>query len=249
MPEKLHREAMEKAIARRPDAVLFDLWGTLIESAGFDPGKGHAAVLALCDNPRDVKVEEILAVGDRIVSTTQQREEDSALEFTQAALLTMIADAFGLRMRQSLADCEWAFWDAALNVRLIDGVADMLAALSASGMPLGVVSNSSFAGSVLERELARQGIRERFRFVISSADYIVRKPHPVIFEIALRRLGVEPDQAWFAGDNVTYDIEGAAGAGIFPVAFTPRAEIPAGIGAHAVITRWEQLIGLITAAR
>jgi hypothetical protein len=29
----------------KPDALLFDLWGTLINSVSFDPQKGHAAVL------------------------------------------------------------------------------------------------------------------------------------------------------------------------------------------------------------
>jgi putative hydrolase of the HAD superfamily len=249
MAENRHVDGMENSVARTPDGLLFDLWGTLISSDGFDPGAGHAAVLALCDNPRAVPLSDVLAMADRVVTALNVREEESALEFTQAALFRILADSFGLRMRASMEECEWAFWDAALEVALIDGVHGMLEALTAAGIPMGVVSNSSFSGPILEKELARLGVRPSFQFVISSADYIVRKPHPLIFEIALRRLGLEPNQVWFAGDNVTYDVQGALSAGIFPVAFNPRTEVPRNLGIHAQISRWEQLISLIAATR
>ncbi len=233
---------------RKPEAVLFDLWGTLIQSDGFDPGRGHAAMLALCDNPRGVTLEETLELGARVVKSTEPREEDSALEFTQASLMRIIADSFGLRFKGSLERIEWEFWKAALSVRLIDGVSDLLVHLKAGGMPLGVVSNSSFIGPTLEKELERLGVRGHFDFVISSADYGVRKPDPIIFEVALRRLGMHPEQAWFAGDNVGYDIVGGRRAGMFCVAFNPRTEVPSDLGEHTLITRWSELPALISSA-
>jgi putative hydrolase of the HAD superfamily len=124
----------------------------------------------------------------------------------------------------------------------------MLAAVRGLGLPLGVVSNSSFMASTLRGELERQGILHQFRFVISSADYGVRKPHRIIFEAALRQLGMEADAVWFAGDNVGYDIIGAHGAGIFPVAFNPHKKIPDDVGEHAVITSWSQFLPLIASA-
>ncbi len=232
----------------RPEGLLFDLWGTLINSDNFDPSRGHAALLATCENPHGVSLEQVLEMGRRIIGSTVAREEESALEFTQVSLLRMLADAFGLRYRDSLEESEWVFWRAGLEITLIDGVKELLAGLEAAGMPMGVVSNSSFAGPTLERELERQGIRRYFSFVISSADYGVRKPDPLIFEVALRRLGLEAGQVWFAGDNVGYDIEGAHGAGIFPVAFNPHKPIPADLGEHAVITAWSQLPALIADA-
>ena len=84
--------------------------------------------------------------------------------------------------------------------------------------------------------------------MISSADYGVRKPDPIIFEVALRRLGMEPGRVWFAGDNISYDIVGARRAGIFPVAFNPRKGIPDEVGEHAVITSWSQLLSLLSSA-
>jgi putative hydrolase of the HAD superfamily len=190
----------------------------------------------------------VMDLGRRVVSATVAREEESALEFTQASLLKMIADAFELRPRLGPVESEWVFWRASLQVSLVDGVSDLLHGVESLGLPMGVVSNSSFAACTLERELEAQGIRGYFRFVISSADYGVRKPDPLIFEVALRRLGFDAGQVWFAGDNVGYDIIGASQAGLFPVAFNPRARIPETVGEHAVITAWSQLAALIEAA-
>lgn len=232
----------------KPDALLFDLWGTLINSVDFDPQKGHAAVLATCENPKGVSLNDVMDLGRRVVSATVAREEEVALEFTQASLLRMVADAFGLRPRLSLVESEWVFWRASLQVSLIDGVCDLLREVEALGMPMGVVSNSSFAGCTLERELEIQGIRGHFQFVISSADYGVRKPDPLIFEVALRRLGLDAGRVWFAGDNVGYDVIGACQAGIFPVAYNPRTPIPDTVGEHAVISSWSQLMPLIASS-
>jgi len=233
---------------RKPDAILFDLWGTLINSVEFDPRKGHAAVLETCENPHRTTLDEVMDLGQRVVSSTVAREEEVALEFTQASLLRIVADAFDLRPRMGLVESELVFWRAALQVSLVEGVIDLLRKIEAAGMPMGVVSNSSFAGPSLEAELEAQGIRRFFRFVISSADYGVRKPDPIIFEVALRRLGMQPDQVWFAGDNITYDIVGARRAGIFPVAINNRKAIPEEAGEHAVITAWSQLLPLIASA-
>ena len=233
---------------RKPEAILFDLWGTLISSDSFDPGRGNAAVLAKCDNPRGVTLAQVLALGSRVVSALERREDQSALEFTQASLLRILADAFDLRFHKSLQETEWEFWKAALEIRLIEGVRELLPRVALNGIRMGVVSNSSFSAATLEKELERHGIRRHFEFVISSADYGVRKPDPIIFEVALARLGIGAEKAWFAGDNVAYDVEGARGAGIFPVAFNPRTEIPEHLGEHAVIAEWSQLMPLVASA-
>src|SRR5208337_1122859 len=107
---------------QRPEAVLFDLWGTLISSEGFDAGLGKAAVLKTCDNPHGVTLEQVLELGDHVMTALDTREDQSALEFSQASLLRIIGDSLDLRFRNSMEETEWDFWSAALDVRLIDGV-------------------------------------------------------------------------------------------------------------------------------
>ena len=51
----------------------------LINSVQFDPRKGHAAVLETCENPKRVTLDEVMELGQRVVSSTVAREEEVAL--------------------------------------------------------------------------------------------------------------------------------------------------------------------------
>ena len=58
--------------------------------------------------------------------------------------------------------------------------------------------------------------------VVDSTVVGVAKPDPAIFEIALRRAGVEPDDVVHVGDMVSTDIAGARAAGIEPIHLDPH---------------------------
>lgn len=81
------------------------------------------------------------------------------------------------------------------------------------GYRLAVVSNFDYsptARGILERE----GIAELFETVVISDEVGWRKPRAVIFETALRRLGVDASEALFVGDRPEIDVVGAQGVGM-----------------------------------
>jgi HAD superfamily hydrolase (TIGR01509 family) len=82
---------------------------------------------------------------------------------------------------QSLLDTE---------LRTMPGAVDLLDLLDAQGIARGVATSSGpdFAHDVL----GRMGIRDRFAFVLTSADVTHGKPHPEIYQSAARRLAVDP---------------------------------------------------------
>jgi HAD superfamily hydrolase (TIGR01549 family) len=89
---------------------------------------------------------------------------------------------------------------------------------------LAVVSNFDYtptARHILERE----GVADLFETVIVSDEVGWRKPKPVIFELALRRLGVDAGEALFVGDRADIDVVGAQGVGM-PVAWINRDGSP-----------------------
>jgi HAD superfamily hydrolase (TIGR01509 family) len=100
------------------------------------------------------------------------------------------------------------------------GALNVLNRLCEDGVPLATVSNAAFSGRVLRAELARHGLAESLRFVISSADLGSRKPAALLFETAVQRLGVAASDTWFVGDTLTEDVAGALGAGLPPVWFS-----------------------------
>lgn len=79
-----------------------------------------------------------------------------------------------------------------LDTRLepMPGAVALVESLAARGLPRGVATSSGpdFAHDVL----ARVGLRDRFGFVLTSADITHGKPHPEIYELAAARLGVAP---------------------------------------------------------
>jgi len=79
-----------------------------------------------------------------------------------------------------------------LDTRLatMPGAVALLDLLDARGIARGVATSSGpdFADDVL----SRVGLRDRFSFVLTSADIVHGKPHPEIYEKAARRLSVEP---------------------------------------------------------
>ena len=76
------------------------------------------------------------------------------------------------------------------QLRTMPGAVDLLDLLDAQGIARGVATSSGpdFAHDVL----GRMGIRDRFAFVLTSADVTHGKPHPEIYQTAAQRLAVDP---------------------------------------------------------
>jgi HAD superfamily hydrolase (TIGR01509 family) len=76
------------------------------------------------------------------------------------------------------------------QLRTMPGAVELLDLLDARGIARGVATSSGpdFAHDVL----GRVGLRERFAFVLTSADVTQGKPHPEIYQAAARRLVVDP---------------------------------------------------------
>lgn len=91
----------------------------------------------------------------------------------------------------------------------LDGVADTVATLRERGIRVAVVSNSD--GSVRD-SLDVAGLADLFEFVIDSHEAGVSKPDPRIFHMALDRMGLDPVDAWYVGDSMFHDVNGARAA-------------------------------------
>lgn len=53
--------------------------------------------------------------------------------------------------------------------------------------------------------------------MIATSEYLYRKPNRHIFELALEKAELRPEEVWYVGDQYRCDIEGAKGAGLFPI--------------------------------
>jgi HAD superfamily hydrolase (TIGR01662 family) len=102
-------------------------------------------------------------------------------------------------------------WSACHHFELYEDVPDVLRALHASGMKIGLISNTERSLSVFQTHFALEGL---FAVTLSSFDHGYMKPHRSIFETALRQIPAEPHEAVMVGDSLQADIEGARRLGM-----------------------------------
>jgi len=82
--------------------------------------------------------------------------------------------------------------------------------------PVAVISNAD--GKIADL-LHRCGIGDCFRTITDSGIVGHEKPHPVIFETALKSMGATAQQSLYVGDVYSVDYRGATGAGMQAVLF------------------------------
>ncbi len=95
--------------------------------------------------------------------------------------------------------------------------------LGRNGVDCIVVSNHVWTLPEILRQLDGHA---RFEGVVTSARVGYRKPHPAIFEAALRLGSGTPEETLMVGDNISADIEGGRAVGLRPV-LIDRSDTPA----------------------
>jgi putative hydrolase of the HAD superfamily len=104
--------------------------------------------------------------------------------------------------------------DTNFSRALRPGVVEMLDGLKSLGLRLGVVSNNASLFQVFT-VLENYGIRDYFEDVTVSSVVGYRKPHPHIFDVALRqfRMQEHPEECAYVGDTLSRDVIGPQQAG------------------------------------
>lgn len=109
------------------------------------------------------------------------------------------------------------------SYRLHPDALPTLERLAAASVTLGLISNFE---EWLERLLETLDVTRFFPVRVISGLEGVEKPDPEIFRIALDRVGVEPEESVYVGDNVDFDVEPAAEVGMLPVLIDRRGRYP-----------------------
>lgn len=140
------------------------------------------------------------------------QEKDSLVDEFDRTLLASLG--LGGRPDLSVADVQAAFAGRTRRLVLFDDAGLTLRALRARGLRLAIVSNWDFDLIDRCREL---GLVDYLDEIVGSATVRAEKPDPSIFDRALERLGLRPNEAWHVGDLYLADVLGARAAGITPV--------------------------------
>lgn len=210
---------------RLPQMILFDYGQTLVDEGGFEPIRGNEALLnRVVNNPNHVTVDQIQELANALneeigQALSSEHRNGQALEITMESFNRYLYEYLELEFPEGYLEneAEWEFWINSVTPRPAAHIKELLEFLHTNGIRTGVVSNMMRSGQVIKKMLDTQIPGHHFEFILSSADYMFRKPHKRLFDMALKKAGLPADQIWFCGDNWHCDIEGAFRAGMNPV--------------------------------
>src|SRR6266576_322087 len=183
-----------------PRGVLFDFADTLLCEGPVNLEAGAAAVLALARDEGACTSTQLAAAMTDVMNDLQPRRLAALIEPSPATSGRLVYGPLGLVFDVQPEDVEWAFWKAATTWELEPGINAAIAAVERANIPWGVLSNTMFRGQTIERQLALSGLAGSHRFVMTSADYTLRKQTPRLFAIAAARLMDQPSGLGFIGD-------------------------------------------------
>lgn len=209
-------------------AVLFDLDDTLLDWSGFN------------NNWPALERKHLAGVFDYISSEIQPLEDFDAycadfgnrmLHAWTDARTTMRAPNLGtVLVETSVAAgvpaealdprrCLDAYrWDAIPGTTLFPEVPETLRLLRQHGIKIGIVTNAHQPMWIRDIEIQTHGIYDFFpdcRIAASDVGYL--KPHPLIFQTALKCTGTTPQETVFVGDDLHADVVGAREMGMYTV--------------------------------
>jgi len=180
---------------RFPRLVLFDLDGTLLDSA---PDM-LAAVNALRDGRGEapVTLEQLRPTVSRGARAMLAASFPGLDEAAREALVRPFLDAYEREIGR--------------HGRAFDGIEDLLAALEADGARWGIVTNKP--GYLARQVLPALGWASRSAILVGGDTLVERKPHPLPLLHSAQVLGFEPSQCAYVGDDER-DIVAARAAGM-----------------------------------
>jgi HAD superfamily hydrolase (TIGR01509 family) len=201
-------------------AVLFD-WGDTLFHFAYD----EALLEAGWEAGLDALARDDLPGHDETAASFRERympllfAPDALDEVEYPGMIRELLESFGVDVSDDELDrflaAEHAAWEPARQVGAHTHA--LLDSLRARGLATGLVSNAFDPGWLLHDDLARMGLAERLDVAVFSSEVGKRKPHPLIFEEALGRLGVPAAEALFVGDRRLEDVQGARELGMTTV--------------------------------
>lgn len=206
----------------KPKMVIFDYGQTLVNEKIFDPLKGTKAVLSqAANNPNNISAEEVQALANQLNKEIgrygKHFEKQTFLEVHNHLFQNYLYEYFDIEFTKSTTEIERIFENSACMAEPTKNILEFLKFLDSKNIRTSVISNISFSGALLKERINSLIPSHQFEFIIASSEYIFRKPHRRIFELALRKAKLSACDVWYCGDNAVFDVDGAAACDIFPV--------------------------------
>lgn len=202
----------------KPKAVLFDLYGTLVDIKTDEYRQELWDTLSRFLRYQEVEVEA-QTLQETYFARVQSALDESREEYPELNvpdIFRQLLQELGLKGTPEFF-VDFAQLFRTLSMLNFGTYPDTIPTLEAlrGHFKLGLVSNAQRI--FLETEMKMVGLDSLLNIVVISSDHGFSKPDTRLMKIALEELGVAPEQAIYVGDNGFRDICGAQQAGLTAV--------------------------------
>ena len=237
-----------------PEMIIFDYGQTLISEEKFDALKGNKALLDIAiKNPNTVTPEQVQELANGLSkdigeALNSKNRSNQKLEVSDYAFNKYLYEYLEVEFSVDQSELEWRFWNSAAPGKPTKNVEILLDYLYQKGIRTAVVSNMMNSTESLTRRLNELLPNNYFEFVIASSDYIFRKPHRRIFELALKKANILADKVWFCGDNLVCDVEGSYHVGMKPIWYPAYIDVDDKVTTkvpYMQVNDWNEIVDII----
>lgn len=181
--------------------IIFDLDNTLLDRTKTF-GQFATKLLQQYFN----HLEETTALYDSIIDLDQDGYKDKKELFAQ------LIDEFPWKKRPTLQELMEFYEAEYVNSAVLMAHAHEVLSFLRAKYKTALITNGRTL--IQYGKIDHLAIRDHFDTIVVSEEVKVKKPNPLIFNLALERLELSPKQCIYIGDHPVNDVEGAAATGM-----------------------------------
>ncbi len=192
----------------RYQAVIFDLFGTLVDNFSFQEHKDVLSKMATVLSAPSNEFTElwIETMHERVIGAFKSPEEN----------IESICEELGMNPQKESIRMAGQIRRDYTRRTLIprNDALDTLARLRSNGLKTGLITDCSAEVPILWKETQFASLIDKAVFSCSVG---LRKPDPRIYELTCERLEVPPQNCLYVGDGSNHELTGALKVGMDPV--------------------------------
>ena len=190
------------------NAILFDLDNTLIDR---NKAADEMFLIIAKECYSNVATEEMLQ---------SFRKYDNNGYSNKIAALNSLFDDYPPDYRIPASDM-YAFWDSKfVECFFVDSETHAFLEKIADNTKTAIITNGRT--QMQKAKIQKTGLDKIFDVIIISDEVGIKKPAPQIFNLALQRLDVRPQESIYVGDSLKNDVGGCQSVGMKGVWFNPK---------------------------
>lgn len=113
----------------------------------------------------------------------------------------------------SAVELEEVYWNYLLeHMKLNEGVEELLKFVKGKGWKIGICTD--LTAQIQLRKIRKLGLEKWLDCLVTSEEAGIEKPGLEMFQISLRKMGLESTDVLYVGDSYCRDVEGAKSAGM-----------------------------------